>query len=379
MHLIMALLLQASYPGPAGGGMLGVREADVLPARSAVVGMGLDNFDRDPLGLDIVELPLRLRVGLGKRFELSGSAVISRAVVIAQDQPWPPPPADISLAPGAVAPTGPDRAVYWQAPYLGHHSSSIGDFVPGDTTLGLTWQVCGPYSARPALTLTASVTIPNDTDYGELRRGANNARLSEGLLIAATWRHERWSWSADVGGRVSPAYRPDRVIGEEGLRFEQLHPPVLGTWGLGTRFRATRRLSFSGEFVGFQSVGGHTATLDGIGAVDFLLGAHLNMGRGVLSVGFRQHLDAPPDGSVHRTGPLAGAVDLSGAAPEAAREFLRQLGAPDVLPRPGASRLVLGVGPDVALPAGAVRVPETYAFSTTGNDGIVFGFSVRVR
>ena len=44
MHLIMALLLQASYPGPAGGGMLGVREADLLPARSAVVGVGLDNF-----------------------------------------------------------------------------------------------------------------------------------------------------------------------------------------------------------------------------------------------------------------------------------------------------------------------------------------------
>jgi hypothetical protein len=251
--------------------------------------------------------------------------------------------------------------------------------VPGDTTLGLTWQACVPSAARPAVTLTASLTIPNDTDVGELRRGANNARVSEGLLVAATWRHERWSWSADVGGRVSPEYRPDRVIGVQGMRFEQLHPPVLGTWGLGTRFRATRRLSFSGELVGFQLVGGHTATLDGIGAVDFLLGAHLSMGRGELSVGFRQHLDSPLDGSVHRTGPLAGAVDLSGAAPEAAREFLRQLGAPDLLPRPDASRLVLGVGPDVALPAGAVRVPETYAFSTTGNDGIVFGFSVRVR
>jgi len=99
----------------------------------------------------------------------------------------------------------------------------------------------------------------------------------------------------------------------------------------------------------------------------------------VLSVGFRQHLNAPPDGSVHRTGALAGAVDLSEVAPGAAREFLSQLGAPDVLPRPGASPLVLGVGPEVALPAGAVRVPETYAFSTTGNDGIVLGFSFRVR
>lgn len=370
---------QAVWAGEAGGGMLGVRETGILPRGSLVAGFGLDNFDRDPLGLDIAELPLRVRFGVGHNFELFGTAIVSRAVVISQDQPWPPPPADIYVLSGASAPTDPYRAVYWQLPYLGHRSSGLTDFIPGDATLGFAWRAARQKSFRPGIALIASGTVPLSRSGRNLERGSNGNRATGTAVLAVQWEIRRWSWSANAGARTATALHLDRIISDEGVTFEKLHPPVTAIWGTGLRYQAHRRLSLTAELVGLEPIGTRTATLDGTGTADFLLGAHGSWGRIGLSVGFRRHLHPPPDGSLHPTGPLANAVVLDRTDSAGTRAFLRDTGAPDIPPRTNVPVLVIGADNTVALPPGASRVPPTYSYSTTGNDGIVFALSVRIR
>ena len=99
---------QALWAGVAGGGMLAVQETEIVGRHRLAAGFGLDGFDRDPLGLDIVEIPFAWRFGVSRRVELWGRSELSKAV-LAVYQPWPPPPTDIVLAPGAVAPRNPYR------------------------------------------------------------------------------------------------------------------------------------------------------------------------------------------------------------------------------------------------------------------------------
>jgi hypothetical protein len=95
-----------------------------------------------------------------------------------------------------------------------------------------------------------------------------------------------------------------------------------------------------------------------------------------LALGLRQHLSPQPDGLMLPTGPLAGAVDLSDASEVAQNAVLGALGVVDH--RSGTNLVVLGWPRDLALPAGARRIPDQYPTHTTGNAGFLMRLSLRL-
>src|SRR3989304_6746712 len=86
---------QAPWLGQAGGGMLSVQEARILEPGRIVLGIVVDNYDRDPLGLDIVDYRFAWRTGIFRHLELYGRYEFSRAVSLPGGQGIPPPPLDI--------------------------------------------------------------------------------------------------------------------------------------------------------------------------------------------------------------------------------------------------------------------------------------------
>ena len=371
---------QALWAGHAGGGMLAVQETDLVGKHRLTLGFGLDGLDRDPLGLDIVEIPLAWRFGLSDRVELWGRSELSKAVLVAQVQPWPPPPTDIVLAPGATAPKNPYRSVYWQMPYLADHSASVVDTKPGEHMVGAKWLALKEGVRRPSVALNAYVTFPSGTDSASLARGAGLDAPSVGGLVAAQRGIGRWSVSTNLGYRILPSvHHPDQVIDGHTDRSMSIRTANILSWGAGVRVRLRSWCSLSGEYSGLAPVGGHTTMLTHADNHDVLAGLHLRMRRLGVSIGYRQHLWPQPNGEIQSTGPLGGGVDLTKVAPQQRAEYLASLGAPTNEERQNTSLVVLGEDPGLPLPPGAIRIPATYRFSTTGNSGIVFALSVGLK
>lgn len=371
---------QALWAGHAGGGMLAVQETDIVGRHRLVLGLGLDGFDRDPLGLDIVQVPLAWRLGISSRVELWGRSELSKAVLVAQYQPWPPPPTVIVLAPGATAPKLPYRSVYWPMPYLADHSASFVDMKPGEHMVGAKWLALREGQRRPSVALNAYFTLPSATDSAALARGAGLDAASLGALAAVERTRGWWSVSGNLGYRILPSvHRPDLIIDGQSLRSLSLDAPDVLSWGAGARFRLRSWCSLSGEYSGFAPVAAHTTMLTRADAHDVLAGLHLRARRLGVSIGYRQRLWPPRNGRLQPTGPLAGGIDLRGVAPGASADYLATIGAPTDVGRPDASLVVLGENPELPLPPGAIRIPATYRSSTTGNGGIVFAISVGPR
>lgn len=371
---------QALWTGRAGGGMLAVQETDLIGRHEFVLGFGLDGFDRDPLGLDIVEIPLAWRFGLSKRVEVWGRSELSKAVLVAQYQPWPPPPTEIVLVPGAQAPSNPYRSVYWPMPYLADHSAGVMDMRPGQHMVGAKWLAFSEGAKRPAVTLTGYLTLPSGTGSGALARGAGMDAPSFAALAAVQRSHGRWSVSTNLGYQILPSvHHPDQIIDGQTSRSMSIDAPDILFWGAGVRLHLRSWCSVSGEYSGFAPVAAHTTMLTRADAQDVLLGLHLRMRRMTTSIGYRQHLWSPPNGQLRPTGHLAGGVDLSKVAPKARADYLAAVGAPAIDESSNASVVLLGEDPEISLPPGAVRIPATYRFSTTGNGGIVFSVSMGLK
>lgn len=371
---------QALWAGPAGGGMLAVQETALIGKHRLVVGFGLDGFDRDPLGLDIVEIPLAWRFGVSGRVELWGRSELSKAVLVAQYQPWPPPPTDIVLAPGAVAPKNPYRSVYWPMPYLADHSASVADMKPGEHMIGAKWLVLGESERRPSIALNGYLTLPSGTDSGSLARGAGLDAPTVGVLLAVQRGRGRWSVSGNLGYRILPSvHHSDEVIDGHMNRTISIDAPDILSWGAGVRARLGSWYSLSAEYSGFAPVAAHTTMLTRADAHDVLAGLHLRWRQLGVSIGYRQRLWPPRDGELRPTGPLGGGIDLRGVDPRERANYLASVGAPTDGERPDTSLVALGADPAIPLPRGAVRIPATYRFSTTGNGGIVFAMSVALK
>lgn len=367
----MALLLQAIWTGPPGGGMLGVQEPAVAPAGQGAFGVVLDNYDRDPLGLDIDELRISMRTGIGHRWELYGSWYFSRAVVVPGRHPVPPSPLDIVVASGPV-PVPPYRATYWPLPYLSGVNSSVGAFIPGEIIFGgkrLLWEQKG---ARPAVSLSANLLVPASRSLRNLHRGSGPASIDGALHSAAAWQFGRWTLAGNLGYlRSGTGPEDDRVITGDGIIDDHPRRPDFLRMAAGGRYRFGRHVSIMAEAFHMTHVGSHTATEDSVGATDVLTGLQFDLGRLVLTTGYRQHLWPPPTRMLRPTGPLADAVNLT-AVPAGERDaYLSAIGAPTGNRRSDAALIVSGAPTTIPLPAGAYRIPSTYPTSTTGNGGSV--------
>src|SRR5262245_58694732 len=194
-----AAAAQAVFTGPSGGGMMTVQEAHVLDPGHFAFGLVMDNYDRDPLGIDVLDFRIDWRLATVRRFELYGRYQVSRAVSEPGAHPVPSPPLDI-VSLGAWGAVGqPYRALYWLMPYLSHHGARVGDMIPGEYVFGLKGQIRYQRGWRPAVTGSVDVSVPGDMAHYPLEKGSGSGSADVRLFGAATWRHGRFAPSINAG------------------------------------------------------------------------------------------------------------------------------------------------------------------------------------
>lgn len=368
---------QAIWTGPPGGGMLGVQEPFAVGRWHGATGVVMDNYDRNPWGLDINELRGSFRLGLGGRWELYGSYYFTRAVTIPGGQhPAPTAPMDIIVASGQ-APTLPYRSIYWPIPYVGQSSSAVGDMIPGDYLLGFKRQLTRQRGASPALSLSANIIYPGSFAFRHLHRGSGATSADGALHASAGWKIGRqWTLAGNLGyiRSGSPARLfDDNIITADGTTSPvHLKRPDFVRTAFGARYQRSTRLAWLAELYHLGAIGPRTPSIDSVGATDALLGLEITVRRFTLTAGIRQHMFSPPDHALRPTGQLSGAVDLTGVATDAQQAYLASIGVSASDRNPERSLVVTGAPADIPLPEGARRLPDTYVTRTKGNVGTIF-------
>lgn len=368
---------QALWPGPSGGGMLSVPEATVLEPGHGSIGFVMDNYDRDPLGLDIFDARVDWRLGIVHRLEFFGRYQISRALCVPGAVPVPSSPLDIFVTGQAMAPHPPYRAIYWPMPYISHHSASLLDMTPGEFTFGVKTLVHHQHGKVPEMAASLSVTVPGDMSMYALGRGSGSGSVDVTGSGIATWKiNSRVKVSGNLGlTRNGPLKFSDRIVTQSSLNDDVITRPMFLSAGIGARVRLAKWASISSEYSGWSPISHATSQFDEAGASDFIAGLELRYRAFGFVAGFRQHLFPPRNLMTLPTGPLAGALDLSSLSPQAQQDYLHSIGMDPSAHRPGANLVVLG-NSNVPDPAGSHRVDPTYKTHTTGNDGTVFALSL---
>jgi hypothetical protein len=361
----------------AGSGLILFPDTRTLDRGRAAVAFTLDNRDRDPLGLDVLDGAVAFQVGLAARWEAYGRAVLSRVVSMPEAPALPPPPLDLIVAAPDRVPPRPHYALYAPMPYVNHRGSARFDaWVPGDLLLGLTRRVRGSSGRLPAAAVAAEVTLPLTRSRPDLQSGAGTGGVDLGARVTAEWP---WRPAAVVASirytRTGAPAHHDRVIVVEGTRArveeQRLTLPDRIDLGLGLRRALGRRVVVAGEVSATLEVGARTLTLDARAPVDALAGAQLRLGRARLTAGLRLHGHAAPSGA-QRPAPLAGFVDLTDVAPEAAAAYLDAVGAGGAAPALRAGvQTVLAMSPRGPLPPGARIIPDRYTIRSEHQVGYV--------
>ena len=117
MDVVLAAILLAGPAGtPAspeapltwgalvGSGLFTIPDTSTLPRGRFIAGVTIDNRDRDPLGLDLVDGAIAWNYGLTGRAEAYGRFIFNRSVAVPDTPVLPPPPLDQILAPGTTPP-----------------------------------------------------------------------------------------------------------------------------------------------------------------------------------------------------------------------------------------------------------------------------------
>jgi hypothetical protein len=364
-------------PEASGSLLFTVREAGVLATRDFEASFLLDNYDRDPLGIDVVDGSVALRLGLLSRLEVCLGYQITRSVSTPGAHPVPSPPLDIVLL-GGSAPAHPYRAMYWPMPYLSHHPARVEEMVPGEYTLGTRVSLLEGRRRRPALTLGARVTGPGTTARFDLSKGSGSGGTDVGFHAEATWSLERLRVSGNLGVSLTGDLDPgDRLIvpGQEPVQSGIRRPNFLHA-GIGARLRLLPGLSAVAEVSGWGPFGARTPMQAESGASDLLAGLLLEVKQLTLALGLRWHLRPQVHGQSLPTGPLAGAVDLSSLREDERSQFLATLGTS--AQRHDANLVVVGLPSEIGLPDGARILAPSYETSTRGNLGVALRLSFRL-
>lgn len=351
-----------------GSGLLTLQDTATLPAGRVAAAGSVDNRDRDPLGLDLLDGSLAFTLGITPRLEAFGYAVLSRVAALPESPPLAPPPLDLILAPGAATPARPYYALYPETPYVDKRGRArFDEWVRGDLVLGLKHRLSEAAGVRPALAVSADLKLPLRRRLADLQSGSGTGGVDAAARLVGEWTRGRNAWiaSAAYGWTGAPAEH-DRLIatasggGPAVVVEERLVLADRIEVGLGYRRRLAPRLAAVLEAVKVFETGRRTLLVDAAPPLDVLAGVQIRRGRGRLAAGLRYHANAPRSGSV-RPSPLAGLVDVSDVAPEALAPYLTALGAGGAISelREGSHRVVAARAM-LPLPAGARRLPETY-------------------
>lgn len=372
-----SLAAQEAWPSLAGSGLLTLPDANTLPRGHFLAGFTVDNRDRDPLGLDLLDASFAVSAGLGSRVEAYGQAVVSRVVAVPELPPMPPPPLDLIVAPGAVAPPRPHYALYAPTPYVNKRGTArLDDWVPGDVTVGLKVRLAEGVGLRPALALAGELKVPLTKSESDLLSGSGTGGVDGALRAIAQWGRDPLLTASVRYTRVGEPARGDRHIaidpeGRASAVDVPLDLPDRLELGIGARRSIRSGLAVVLEASAALAVGKKTPTVDETWPLDVLGGLQARLGSARLTAGLRYHGHALPSGD-RRVSPVGGMIDLTAVPDADLVSYLESVGAgaSAALLRSRSQRIlaVRNAGP---LPAEARILPAEYAIRSEHQLGFV--------
>jgi hypothetical protein len=373
---------QDAWPSLGGStGLITLPGTGTLPRGAFVAGIAMDNRDRDPLGLDLLDGSITLTAGLGAAVEAYAQGVASRVVSVPELPPMPPPPVDLVVAPDATAPPRPRYAIYPPTPYVNKRGTArFDEWVPGDLTVGLKTRLATAQGARPALALAGELKLPLGRSDTDLMSGAGTGGWDGALRAIAQWGRDPLVTTSVRYTRVGTPARGDRdiAIDAQGRATatdleldlaDRLEVGVGARRSIGTRWAAV--LETSAAF----AVGSRTPTVDESWPLDVLGGVQARLGSARLTVGVRYHGHALPSGAI-RVSPVGGLIDLTAVPDAELVSYLESVGAGAAAPLlRSRTQRVLAVRDVGRLPADARALPMEYAVRSEHQVGVVMALA----
>ncbi len=349
----------------SGSGLITLPGTATLERGRFNAGITVDNQDRDPLRLDVVDASVAWTAGLASGLETYGHAVVSRAVAVSPRATLFPSPIDVLVPRGQPVPQRPYYPQYAPIPYVNRTGrSQVGQFLPGDAVLGVKKTLRASSGMVPGLAASGEIKLPLMWGLPDLQAGAGTGVVDERARITAEWGGRSQSVVASVAyTRRGTPHWGDRVIvfdpagGAQVTDMPLRLPNELGL-GLGLRQVVTPRLAFVAELTKAAQVGGRTQEFRGPGPLDATAGAQLRWRRAALLAGLRYHVNSVPRLKRYDS-PLAGFADLSQVSDPALTPYLSAIGASGAEPylrHHGQSALQIPDG-SPPLPAGARILP----------------------
>lgn len=371
--------LLGGWPTLAGSGLFTLPAADTLRPGGVSVSVNIDNRDRDPLGIDLLDGAVAVTAGLGRRAEAYGSFIFTRVASMPEPPALPPAPLDLIAPPGAPLPGGPLHTHYAPMPYVDKRGTARFDsFVPGDAAMGVKLRLLDARGARPALAAAAEVKVPVTKDPADLRSGSGTGGVDVRLRAIAQWTGARGALVASAAytrtgdGALGDRRVQVRADGTAAVSDAPLELADRVLAGLGGRWALSGGVAAVAELSADVDVGARTANLDTRTPVDALAGLQARVGGARVTAALRYHAHALPSGA-RRVSPLGGLVDVTAVGDADLSRYLAQLGAAAALPqlRPGSHRVVAAGSGGPALPPGAQRLPADYAIRSEHNVGFL--------
>jgi hypothetical protein len=354
-----------------------VQDTRIIQPGHLFVSLVADNYDRDPMGIDIFDARVQWRFGLLKRLEFYGRYEISRAVSVPGTQPVPPSPLDIIFLPGvSKSPKAPYRSIYWPMPFLADSPAAISQLTPGEYALGFKVLLRHQLRYLPSTSLSLETHIPSTNSLNDLRKGSGSGSVDFAINTAVGWQVKRWRILGNLGYQLNnDAEGSDRLFTEGHWSEEEIERPDFLSFGLNTSIELSSRLRVYSEIQGWNTVGHHTPTFLGSHTLDYLVGLNIKVRFVSLNICLRQHLFPQSDNLDLSTGPLSGSLNLSQVSDSARLAYLENVGINPENIRPEASLLILNPPDNIEPPPGSSITMNSYRSSTRGNTGLVISLS----
>jgi len=380
MGVVLAAMLLAGPAGPPanpetplswgallGSGLFTLQDTSTIPRGRFVAGVTIDNRDRDPLGLDLMDGAIAWNYGMTSWSEAYGRFIFNRSVAVPDTPVLPPPPLDQIVAPGMSPPRRPYYSVYPPTPYVDDTGAiHFGAGTPGDGLVGAKARVFAPNGWRPAAAALLELQFPIARNLKDLQHGAGTGGFDVRVGGIAEWPRGRWSFVASTAfTRVgTPPYPDRRIEWHDGGVMTTDEPLVLPhriDAGVGARRVLRANLAAVGEITTVFDVGHRTKIVDRARPVDVLAGLQFRSRKFRVTAALRDHMHALHSMAI-RPSPLAGLVDVSRVSDADLLGYLSTVGMGEAMPmlRLGSHRLLVPAPGGPPLPPGSRVIPPTY-------------------
>ncbi len=369
-----------NWTGLLGTGLLTLQDASTLPRGKVTATLTVDNRDRDPLGMDVLDGSVAVSLGVGSKTEAYGQFVVSRVVALPELPALPPSPLDLIVAPGAATPTRPYYAIYPPIPYVNdRHGGRFDDWIQGDATLGVKHRFRGFDSGGPAIAGRLEIKLPLSRSLRNLQSGSGTGGVDISAGALAEWRFGNHALVASGAfAAVGSPAEHDLMIefDTSGNAVTQELPLELRNrvhLGAGFRYVLSERFALVGEANAAIDIGGGSAILDQTNPIDLIAGVQTRLGSLRINAALLYYANSLPSGD-ERPSPYPGAIDLTAVGDPELTRYLEAIGAggAGIDPESERQRLVVGAPTSVPPPPGARIIPATYNIRSEHQIGYIF-------